>query len=486
MTIEDTLPPGAMLGDYRVEKKIGEGGMSTVYSAVHPIIGKRAAVKVIKADILRHAAGVERFLQEAQAVNRIGHPNIVDVFAFGTLPDGRCYMIMEGLQGETLADRLARGPMPLGDVLAILSQVVDALEAVHENGLVHRDLKPPNIFLQKVSGGRALVKLLDFGIAKLLDSEHGSADLTTTGMLIGTPAYFAPEQAERRQIDGRADIYTLGVVAFEAILGQRPFDGDTPIDIVSKHIQVMPPEPRSVWPEIPDALNDILLRMLAKDPERRPSLLEVREIFVGLIKSNTPTLTPRSVTPFTLTPVPAKPRTTIRRWAVLGIVVLVAAGAVTTWRLRTSPRVAAEHPAAEVAPVERAPPAAPPPASVAPAPAPAPPPVPEPPPVAAGATPRSDPEPAAVARPAAAGRAATTKGSGFLTVNARPWVRVAVDGQWVADETPLRRFRLSVGKHSVRFVNVVSGFDQHRSITVRANGETKVFVDIPQGAIGIE
>src|SRR4051794_11538369 len=141
------LPAGTMVGEYRVEHKLGEGGMASVFAAVHPVIGKRAAVKVISRRLCADLHAVERFVQEARAVHQIAHPNIVDTFAFGTLPDGRAYYLMEWLPGESLGDRLARGPLPLADALAILDQICDALDAAHANGVVHRDLKPDNVML---------------------------------------------------------------------------------------------------------------------------------------------------------------------------------------------------------------------------------------------------------------------------------------------------------------------------------------------------
>src|SRR5438445_513907 len=161
------LQPGMMVGEYVVEGKLGEGGMGAVYSATHPLIGKKAAIKVISAALCTDTAQVERFVQEARSVNQIGHPNIVDVFAFGTLPDGRSYFVMAWLKGQSLADRVAKGGMSLPEAVEIMEQASAALEAAHEKGIVHRDLKPDNVYLVNVRGNRQLVKLLDFGIAKL-------------------------------------------------------------------------------------------------------------------------------------------------------------------------------------------------------------------------------------------------------------------------------------------------------------------------------
>src|SRR5215831_9014136 len=184
--------------------------MGVIYLAEHPVIGKRAAIKILHRRYCDDPEAVERFVVEARAANQIGHPNIVDVFTFGALDDGRSYMAMEWLAGESLARRLTRGPLPLAEALAIVELTADALEAAHEKGIVHRDLKPDNIFLATSRGGRVDVKLLDFGIAKLVGPLHPTGVRSTRpGEIIGTPAYLAPEQARGLDVDGRVDVYAL-------------------------------------------------------------------------------------------------------------------------------------------------------------------------------------------------------------------------------------------------------------------------------------
>jgi serine/threonine-protein kinase len=281
------LPPGMVVSDYKIEHKLGEGGMGAVYAAVHPLIGKKAAIKVISPQLCTDASSVERFVQEARSVNQIGHPNIVDIFTFGVLPDGRSYFVMEWLQGESLADRLARGGMTLGEAVEIMDQVADALEAAHEKGIVHRDLKPDNTYLVKVRGDRRLVKLLDFGIAKLAGGDV-RVQKTATGMMMGTPGYISPEQARGKNVDNRTDVYAFGCMAYEMVLGRLPFVAESAMDVVLKHLTEPPPPPSSIWPEIPPQLEDILLRMLDKDPARRPSLHEFRAVLAemrGMIAS---------------------------------------------------------------------------------------------------------------------------------------------------------------------------------------------------------
>ncbi|HEX8951231.1 MAG TPA: serine/threonine-protein kinase, partial [Polyangia bacterium] len=231
------LEPGTIVGEYRIEEKIGEGGMATIYGATHPLLGKQAAIKVMSPALSADAAAVARFALEARAVSRIGHPNIVDVFGFGRLPDGRSYFVMERLHGETLYDRLwkQQGPLPLPEVLDILAQICDGLEAAHEKGIIHRDLKPDNVFLCATRGRPERVKLLDFGVAKLRHHEP-SPRCTAAGCIVGTPEYISPEQARGRNVDGRTDLYALGVIAYEMVLGRRPFISDNPADAIQMNL----------------------------------------------------------------------------------------------------------------------------------------------------------------------------------------------------------------------------------------------------------
>ena len=269
------IAPGTMVGDYRVEAKIGEGGMGVVYSATHPVIGKKAAIKVMSASLCVDAASVERFVREARAANHIGHANIVDIFAFGRLTDGRSFFVMEWLQGETLAERLRRGRLDAGESVEILLQVCEALEAAHEQNIVHRDLKPENLFL--VRGKRLHVKLLDFGIAKLLGAapDGGTQTQTQNGVWIGTPMYMSPEQARSQAVDARTDVYALGATAYEMFLGRVPFVAETTIDVIRMHLADAPPRPRDLWSEIPLGLDLLLCQMLEKLPENRPTIQQI-------------------------------------------------------------------------------------------------------------------------------------------------------------------------------------------------------------------
>ncbi|MCE9579308.1 MAG: protein kinase [Deltaproteobacteria bacterium] len=263
---------GDIIGDYRIERLLGRGGMGFVYGAVNTMIGKRAAIKVLARHVADHDM-VERFITEARAVNQIGHPNIVDIFAFGTTDRGDKYMVMEWLRGESLADRMER-PLAQAEICDHLLTIVSALEAAHAAGIVHRDLKPENVFLHDPGTG-PVVKLLDFGIAKLLAPDDGRLGRTRTGFLMGTPAYMSPEQARGKDVDHRSDIYSLGVIAFELFTGSPPFLHDTPMDLVVAHMHEPPRVPSMVRPGVSPAIDSVVLSMLEKHAAARPPLGQV-------------------------------------------------------------------------------------------------------------------------------------------------------------------------------------------------------------------
>jgi serine/threonine-protein kinase len=271
----EELAPGTLVGEYRVERKIGAGGMGVVYGAKHPVIGKRAAIKVLNSKYSADREAVQRFVLEAQAVNQVAHANIVDIFSFGALPDGRSYFVMEWLQGETLGERMARGPLSIGETIAILLPLCRALEAAHAARVVHRDLKPENVFLV-ADGESFLVKLLDFGIAKLLTPD-GELNRTATGLVVGTPLFMSPEQARGEALDARTDLYSLGVLAYSMLAGETPFgrEGST-VEVMNAHIAKPPPPLRAIRADLPVAIESVILELLAKSPDARPSLAEVR------------------------------------------------------------------------------------------------------------------------------------------------------------------------------------------------------------------
>ncbi len=269
---DDTLEPGTMLGEFRIEHVIGRGGMGCVYSAIHPVIGKKAAIKILRDDLCADPIAVDRFIDEARVVNQIGHPNIVDIFSFGQTAAGDAYLAMEFLHGETLRARAERKPLSLDETIHVIATLAQTLEAIHEKGVVHRDLKPENVFLVEVRGKRPLIKLLDFGIAKLLSAKRLR---TLTGEVLGTPQYLAPEQAAGDSIDHRADIYALGGIAFELLTNEPPFRATATLAVLAAHMEERPRAPTEVTANIPAELDSLVVRMLAKAPAERPTLAEI-------------------------------------------------------------------------------------------------------------------------------------------------------------------------------------------------------------------
>ncbi len=265
-------------GLYKVTSQIGEGGMGTVYRADHIHLNKPFAIKVLTESAAANKAAVERLLQEAQLASSIDHDNIVDVINFDTTQDGRVFLVMEFLTGDSLSDIVEGGQMPLERALPLAVQICQALEAAHQGGIVHRDLKPDNIFVVKKRGAD-FVKVLDFGISKVKTAEAEQVRMTKTGQLVGTPLYMSPEQARgEADIDSRADIYALGVILYEMLVGSPPFEGGNYFQLLWKHGNEVPPVPMEQRTEIPQALSDLILRMLAKERGDRPaSMLEVEQ-----------------------------------------------------------------------------------------------------------------------------------------------------------------------------------------------------------------
>jgi serine/threonine protein kinase len=258
---------------YRVLSKLGEGAIGEVYLAEHIHLERKEALKVLRPALATDPEFVARFRREARATNRVQHANIVSVHDFGRSPDGRFYLSMEYAEGERL-DRLLRrlGTLPVSRVLPILVQIADAIHHAHDRGVVHRDLKPENIILVEHRGHPDFVKILDFGFAKIVAPGHAeSADLSGPGRIFGTPAYMPPEQADGSDVDGRSDIYAVGCIAFELLVGEPPFLGSSAIRLVHAHKSQSPDLPSRRTPQaaIPQALDDIVMRCLAKRPDHR-------------------------------------------------------------------------------------------------------------------------------------------------------------------------------------------------------------------------
>jgi serine/threonine-protein kinase len=275
---------GQTVGNYRVTALLGEGGMGAVFLAEHPVIGRKVALKVVHPQHARNLEVVGRFVNEATAISRIGHEHIVEVMDLGRTVEGDFYLVMEYLDGRPLSHLLAEtGPLPPERAIAIAAQIADALGASHESGIVHRDVKPENVFLVRRGHDADFVKVLDFGLAKLLDTSHADRRDTRAGFVMGTPYYMSPEQCRGEgEIDHRADIYALGVVLFEMLTGQLPFSGEAYSDVLVKQVTMRPPWARSIVPDLPEALDRILQCALAKHPDDRfPTMAALREALLS-------------------------------------------------------------------------------------------------------------------------------------------------------------------------------------------------------------
>ncbi|RKH62939.1 serine/threonine protein kinase [Corallococcus llansteffanensis] len=266
---------GTQVGEFIIEERIGAGGMGVVYRAVHPLIGKQTAIKVMRLELVSQQQ-VQRLLVEARSVNAIQHPGIIDIFGFGSLPDGRPYVIMELLQGRPLSDFVrGRTRMSLESVVWVLDQMLAALGAAHQAGVVHRDLKPANVFVVESAKAPATLKLVDFGIAKLMES--GESPLTSEGAIIGTPEFMAPEQIRGAAVGPATDLYAVGVMLFQMLTGVRPFQGES-VQVMFAHINEPPPLPSSHVPGLPPEVDTLVLQLLAKEPALRPASADtVRE-----------------------------------------------------------------------------------------------------------------------------------------------------------------------------------------------------------------
>jgi serine/threonine-protein kinase len=290
---QDLARLGHTVGNYRLDKILGRGGMGTVYSGEHVYIKKPVAVKVLHPQFARYPDAVNRFLREARAASSINHPNIVDVTDFGVLADGLVYFVMEFLEGKSLEDLIEKeGAVELHRALNIINQCTYALEAAHALGVIHRDLKPDNIMLLERPGRRDIVrmvtgnqggawvterersydfvKVLDFGIAKILAPDELGTD-TLQGAVFGTPEYMSPEAARGEDVDIRTDVYSLGVILFDMICGRPPFEAEAGSEVLAKQIHAPVPSPRALAPqrEITEGAERVIMRAMAKDPARR-------------------------------------------------------------------------------------------------------------------------------------------------------------------------------------------------------------------------
>jgi serine/threonine-protein kinase len=270
--VNDNSPTevGKVLADrYRIVRKLGEGGMGEVYEAQHVYIEKKFAIKLLRTEIMSNQEAVTRFQQEARAASAIGHENIVEIDDFGRLPDGRAYLAMEYLEGVALADA-AKEPLTIPRAVEVMRQVCTGLAAAHEKNIIHRDMKPENVFLVHRQG-REVAKILDFGIAKVSGHDNTAPNLTRTGTIFGTPHYMSPEQALGKHLDKRTDVYSVGVIMYEIFTGAVPFRGDSFMAILTQHITATPARPRDVAPgrNIPEEVENAILKAMSKEPDGR-------------------------------------------------------------------------------------------------------------------------------------------------------------------------------------------------------------------------
>jgi len=296
---ETKLALGKVLGSYKLLECIGRGGMGRVYMAEHVRLGRRVALKLLRPEYAIKRESVARFFQEAKAVNKIRHRNIVDITDCVELPGGQTFIIMELLDGLSLGRRYRKqGPLEIPQLLAVLLQVCDALEAAHAVGIIHRDLKPDNIFVIDAADGDGdegdghglpMAKLLDFGIAKLVADDYDADDVTwrtSANSFLGTPAFMSPEQATGGDLDGRSDVYSLGAIMYELFCGQPLFVGKSFGDFVLQHMH-KPPTPPALTPRggtLAPELIEIILRCLGKQPEDRyPNVTELRDDLLGVL-----------------------------------------------------------------------------------------------------------------------------------------------------------------------------------------------------------
>ncbi len=334
-----------VLDQYIVRAKLGEGGMGGVYLADQPAIGRQAVIKVIHPWLSRDKTISERFATEAKAAARLQNPHIVAIFNYGRMPDGTLFLAMEHLAGRTLADLLrAEGRLDSARAVGIATQCCEALAHAHLRGVVHRDLKPSNIMLVRRDRGPEFVKVLDFGIAKV----DGAGEGTAAGAMLGTPQYMSPEQLTGKPVDGRTDLYSLGLVLYEMLTGRPPFVAENAIAYVHQHTTEVPLPLAQVRPglRVPPALEACLMRALAKSPHHRP---QSAELFADELWSALMATVDSSHVPTPRMRAPAPPRALVVG-AVLAGLVLVAGVSVGSWLLLRERQPATSAPAAVVEP----------------------------------------------------------------------------------------------------------------------------------------
>ncbi|MDB4975710.1 MAG: Serine/threonine protein kinase PrkC, regulator of stationary phase [Myxococcaceae bacterium] len=274
LAIERDPMRGVLIGGkYRLLERVGQGGMGTIYRAQQAGLNRPVAVKILKRELNVDPDTVARFHREANAMSHLTHPNTVRVYDFGQTEDGLLYLVMELLLGELITDVMARGPLAVGSAVRITQQILRSLAEAHSKAIVHRDLKPDNVFVARVEGQQEpVIKVLDFGIAKVVAPDRRVDQFETqAGTVFGTPRYMSPEQAQGALLDGRSDLYSVGALLYQMLVGRPPFTDEDAVVIMAKHIQQVPDAPSAAVPErpIPKRLNDVVMRALQKDPAER-------------------------------------------------------------------------------------------------------------------------------------------------------------------------------------------------------------------------
>jgi serine/threonine-protein kinase len=280
---------GQKLGEYRVDSVLGSGGMGIVFKGQQPLIKKTVAIKVLKRQLASEPSWGSRLLDEARAANAIHHPGIVNAIAFGQAPDGRPYLVMDYLEGESLQARLAeRGRLSVLDTLRLLSDVLAPLEAAHAAGVIHRDLKPGNVFLQRLPDGKDFPRLLDFGLARHVDSTgRGSG-------IVGTPTYMAPEQAKDGDQTPAIDLYAVGCMAYELLAGRPPFEAPTAWGLIELHLSKAPTPLTQLVLDLDDEVAGLVHELLDKDPAKRPTAKQARREVARLLRAREEAATGRN------------------------------------------------------------------------------------------------------------------------------------------------------------------------------------------------
>ncbi len=314
---EDPMIDRILDGRWVIESRIGMGGMGAVYLGHQRSVDRKVAIKTLRSSLADTDDFVDRFFREARVATTINHPHCVTIHDFGQDEDGTLYLAMEFLEGQDLTSRISDGDISIEEALRIGSQIASALSAAHQANIVHRDLKPDNIFLLDISDGSTFVKVLDFGIAKVMGAD---TQMTKTGQVFGTPAYMSPEQCQGHTIDGRSDLYSLGCILYELVGGRPPFEGETPMAVLMAHVANDVP-PLSTIDGVMDGVDprveQEIMALLSKDPDGRPATAsEAKQRLNALLSSlNAPDLSytapqqvPRSTAPTTATAASSRPQ----------------------------------------------------------------------------------------------------------------------------------------------------------------------------------